>query len=195
MIPMLKIRRSHDHLIFNMGIPIPEKDGLYIETGPWSQVSKGIRTLGQLLTCLFLQLLVQVEHIKKWNKAEHYRPFVRCNQIVLTLFTSQRASNSEIVSMSQHLPDLRHQKVLWSGQLLNWFQQPGNAMIILCQKLGLHFMNQLFHCNLKFMWKNIPAQKSQSSSHAWYIVLEIINENQTLVYLIWHIKAIQIVFL
>ena len=31
---MLKIRRSWDRLIFNMGIPIPGKDGLYIETGP-----------------------------------------------------------------------------------------------------------------------------------------------------------------
>ena len=33
---MLKIRRSHDRLIFNMGIAIPGKDGLYIETGPRS---------------------------------------------------------------------------------------------------------------------------------------------------------------
>ena len=32
-IPTLKIRRSHHHLIFNMGIHIPVKDGLYIETG------------------------------------------------------------------------------------------------------------------------------------------------------------------
>ena len=31
---MLKIRRSRDRLIVNMGIPIPRKDGLYIETGP-----------------------------------------------------------------------------------------------------------------------------------------------------------------
>ena len=31
---MLKIRRSGDRLIFNMGISIPGKDGLYIETGP-----------------------------------------------------------------------------------------------------------------------------------------------------------------
>ena len=30
---MLKIRRFHDRLIFNMGIPIPGKDGLDIETG------------------------------------------------------------------------------------------------------------------------------------------------------------------
>ena len=32
---MLKIRRSHDRLIFNMGISIPRKDGLYIEKRPW----------------------------------------------------------------------------------------------------------------------------------------------------------------
>ena len=32
---MLKIRQSRDRLIFNIGIPIPGKDGLYIETGPW----------------------------------------------------------------------------------------------------------------------------------------------------------------
>ena len=31
---MLKIRRSGDRLIFNMGIPIPGKAGLYVETGP-----------------------------------------------------------------------------------------------------------------------------------------------------------------
>ena len=42
---MLKIRRSRDRLIFNMGIPIPGKDGHYIETGVasllmhWSSVS------------------------------------------------------------------------------------------------------------------------------------------------------------
>ena len=34
--PMLKIRGSCDRLIFNMGIPIPGKDSLYIETEPSS---------------------------------------------------------------------------------------------------------------------------------------------------------------
>ena len=33
-IPMLKKRRPHDRLIFNMGIPIPGKTVFYIETGP-----------------------------------------------------------------------------------------------------------------------------------------------------------------
>ena len=39
-IPMLKIIRSHHSFIFNMGIPIPEKDGLYIEMGPRSLMRK-----------------------------------------------------------------------------------------------------------------------------------------------------------
>ena len=38
-IPMLKIRRSNDRLILNVGIPIPENDGLYIEMGPRTHVS------------------------------------------------------------------------------------------------------------------------------------------------------------
>ena len=37
-IPMLKIKRFRDRLIFNMGIPIPGKDGRYIETRPWDPV-------------------------------------------------------------------------------------------------------------------------------------------------------------
>ena len=35
-IPIIKIRWSCDSLIFNMGIPIPWKDCLHIEPGPWS---------------------------------------------------------------------------------------------------------------------------------------------------------------
>ena len=31
--PHVKIKRLRDRLILNMGIPIPGKDGLYIETG------------------------------------------------------------------------------------------------------------------------------------------------------------------
>ena len=31
---MLKIRRSRDRIIFNMGIPIPGKDSIYVKTGP-----------------------------------------------------------------------------------------------------------------------------------------------------------------
>ena len=43
LIPIIKIRRSHDCLIFIMGIPLPGKDGHYSETGnrsllPYAQV-------------------------------------------------------------------------------------------------------------------------------------------------------------
>ena len=36
-IPMLKIRRSQDHLIFNMGMPILVRQHLYIEMAPRTQ--------------------------------------------------------------------------------------------------------------------------------------------------------------
>ena len=36
---MLKMRRSRDRLIFNMGIPEAGKDGLYTETGSGPRVS------------------------------------------------------------------------------------------------------------------------------------------------------------
>ena len=55
-IPMLKIRRPNGRLIFNMGIPIPGKDGLYIETGPWISCSP-------LCGLIVISLLVVISHI------------------------------------------------------------------------------------------------------------------------------------
>ena len=37
-IPMLKIRRSRDRLIFNTGIPLRVRRYLYIETAPWWEI-------------------------------------------------------------------------------------------------------------------------------------------------------------
>ena len=37
---IMKIRWSHERLIFNMGIPIPGKDHLYVEMGPCSPHSR-----------------------------------------------------------------------------------------------------------------------------------------------------------
>ena len=52
---MLKIRRSRDPLIFNMGIPIPGKDGLYIETGPRLYIYTLYRGCCYIVyTCLFI---------------------------------------------------------------------------------------------------------------------------------------------
>ena len=49
-ISMLKLRRYHDRLIFNMGIPIPGKDGLYIEKGTFFLVSSVPPSVAMLLT-------------------------------------------------------------------------------------------------------------------------------------------------
>ena len=51
-IPMLKIRRSHDRLIFNMGIPILGKDGLYIETGSCFFMGQLLPNVGMLATAV-----------------------------------------------------------------------------------------------------------------------------------------------
>ena len=40
-IPMLKIRWSHDHLVFNMGIPMLVRQHLYIENTPWMFTNPG----------------------------------------------------------------------------------------------------------------------------------------------------------
>ena len=51
---MLKIRRSFDRLVFNMGIPIPRKDGLYIEMGPWCHLtSTGIPYKSETVTAIY----------------------------------------------------------------------------------------------------------------------------------------------
>ena len=74
---MLKIRRSRDRLIFNMGIPIHGKDGLYTETGPgspWADI-----TLKRAAS-LWLEVLMAVvlrnpnapDHVKQYV----WRPFV-----------------------------------------------------------------------------------------------------------------------
>ena len=58
---------SHDRLIFNMGIPIPGKDSLYIETGPW-KLSFSSRRERNMIFCnishqnnLFLKLKAENE--------------------------------------------------------------------------------------------------------------------------------------
>ena len=49
-IPMLKVRRSQDHLIFKMGIPILVRWHLYIEMAPW--VSCHRNGLGPFSACM-----------------------------------------------------------------------------------------------------------------------------------------------
>ena len=59
---MLKIRRSRDRLIINMGILIPGKDGLYIETRPGPPHRKDINLL------LFIRNHTPVQNIRAYDK-------------------------------------------------------------------------------------------------------------------------------
>ena len=77
---MLKVRRSCNRLIFNMGIPIPGTGGLYIESGPrvWSQSphisswdpqcgyrKKNRDVLGFILRCKPISLSLWYSHPKR----------------------------------------------------------------------------------------------------------------------------------
>ena len=63
-IPMLKIRRSWDHHIFIMGIPILIGRQIYIETAPWkgifdvfpNKISKGVLSNLLLSRCLSVKM-------------------------------------------------------------------------------------------------------------------------------------------
>ena len=58
---MLRIRRSRDRLIFNMGVPLPGKDGIYIETGSGVSHSSSIAVTKWQHECFFFQ------YIKCWS--------------------------------------------------------------------------------------------------------------------------------
>ena len=73
-IPMLKIRRPNGRLIFNMGIPIPGKDGLYIETGPrLHSVDQSLLTHKQPETQWWLFSIVAADALV-WKHAGHQYP-------------------------------------------------------------------------------------------------------------------------
>ena len=67
--PMLKIKRSHDCLIFNMGIPIPGEDGLCIETGPWSprQWYSGWQRMDRWRNQHTTSMLVNANYLCLWS--------------------------------------------------------------------------------------------------------------------------------
>ena len=86
---MLKIRRSHYRLIFNMEIAILGKDGLYIETGPRSD---GLHTSGecsklfskcyQISTWKLVFSLSRVHNIlSSWFTRPTSHSYPRCGQL------------------------------------------------------------------------------------------------------------------
>ena len=82
-IPMLKIRRPTGRLIFNMGIPIPGKDGLYIETGPLS-LKLALHIHGQpAVRCPWILSFLPVNDFQWLSTADSQRLGVAATMTVL----------------------------------------------------------------------------------------------------------------
>ena len=95
-IPMLKIRWSHDRPIFDMGIPIPGKDGLYIETDPRSLLSHPINDL--LLCSTNPSLKNQLTH----HQSVHYRNWYWHYKLNSSIFDHQSYFNTDFFTILSH---------------------------------------------------------------------------------------------
>ena len=80
---MLKIRRSRDRLIFNMGIPIPGKDSLYIETGPRSTSSAIVATGGNYWGLYTAGLLSCSGHCNSFRDPGNVFDIIICKILVI----------------------------------------------------------------------------------------------------------------
>ena len=143
---MLKIRRSRDHLIFNMGIPILVRRHLYIETDPrWSEIKSQHNKF-------FIQseLWVRTHHPNGCLSPNMVRPW--CFIIISNIYGPHRISDLD-----------------WGQYLICWW--PGtashqNMTDMLMNKKGTEISLFLFfiiekikhwqktkkQCRSKFMW-------------------------------------------
>ena len=161
---MLKIKPSYDHLIFNMGIPIPGKAGLYIEIGPsllltfvrivtniWIEVSRA------LLYPRFNQVDrgVYWYHLVRMSVCPSVRLSVcpSVDRIVFVLFFQQYSSEldnglSPHWCLSSHYLDqcwLIDEKT-WRNDVLQKFHQ---YLYIFIQENALPYTRLLLSCSRK----------------------------------------------
>ena len=151
---MLKKRRSHDCLIFNMGIPIPGKDGLYIETGPRGPFQYSSR-----------HLIVRFHEVLK--------PKYLCNKIIqnfcLHLGSIVFNSNFKMIQQSgscETSQDLMIKHLFWywnrhHGHCWKPFSSSCTKLVEqFCQNHS-HFCVSTPHCN-----PSSPGQKHLASNHS-----------------------------
>ena len=97
-ISMLKVRRSRDRLIFNMGIPILVRRHLYIETASWfpSQGASNMESVS----------MSWHHHVITSFRGQLYGNAFLIAGYLWESPLSQRASNAENISMSMWLGNL-----------------------------------------------------------------------------------------
>ena len=127
---MLKIRRSRDRLIFNIGIPIPDKDGLYIEMGPWCLQATD-HCLRQC--CARSMLSYNISKQQRFNELLHYYCII--SEGWCKYETSQLPSYLSYISWLWP----RIGGLIW-GWIWNYFLMfPLHVFINLCFKFFIHF--------------------------------------------------------
>ena len=117
-IPMLKIIRSRDRLIFNMGIPILVRRHLYIETAPCFLI--GTKPLAEAcLLLIFVMRLLSMRH--PWSVSGEICDLMTCKELrdlkQWANMSPRYIQNPYLISkyqrLSWHLTVLCHQLVQW----------------------------------------------------------------------------------
>ena len=104
---MLKIRRSRDRLIFNMGVPIPGKDGLYIETGRRSMSCFLIRAR-------FLPLALSKLRLCSANHRPGYFSNLACDWLsIVWAYSEQDTENGPWALCFPNYRVVKPQKIFW----------------------------------------------------------------------------------
>ena len=121
--PMLKIRRSRDRLIFNMGIPIPRKDELYIEM--WPRL---------LLGLLSRYPIFMSSH---WNSLEYRIPINLICEIPISVLVAEawlhewEGARSETAAIAARWHAPSHTDIV-SSFADGWLHPMGNIPIDIC---------------------------------------------------------------
>ena len=114
---MLKIRRSCDRLIFNMGIPIPGKDDLYIEMRPWWKT----RTCSSYI--VVTMVLDYLSMFELWEISDHGIDIVLL-EYCIQISAPEGLTHCGLVTpygyrdLGQHW--LRQWLVAWGYQAITW---------------------------------------------------------------------------
>ena len=125
-IPVLKIRRSRDHLICNMKIPIVVRRHLYIETAPWSAASPS--TL----------------HCAKLKEIRWFHGFVKSHALTSISIIGPDVRDDRTITetdtSSRWLPGLSlgALKLAFSASGDGWGGHPGDVSVSLMKSLCIH---------------------------------------------------------
>ena len=132
--PMLKITRSHDCLIFNMGIPIPGKVCLYIETEPWYV------SIQQCMASYHVQSVWFVSEVN-----------TTCNYRKISNIRRTESPNLNVSCLVVQLPLPNPMRPGVQSRMKMWLEQRRQAM------LQLHLSDWQVYCPLPYIRRDLTV--------------------------------------